>query len=156
MKKPHFPLFIDLSGKKTVVIGGGAIASRRVDTLLLFCENIEVIAPDVTEELQRLAAGGRIRWVADTYREEYLEGAFLVLAATGCPDCNEEVVRACRAKGIPVNAVHRKELCDFYFPAVAVRGSLVAALTASGMNHKMARQAREEVAKVLERLDEGV
>lgn len=154
MKKPHFPLFIDLSEKKAVVIGGGAIASRRVDTLLLFCENIEVVAPALSEGLRQLAEEGRIRWIADTYQDKYLEGAFLVLAATGCPDCNEEIVRACRAKGILVNAIHKKELCDFYFPAVAVQGSLVAALTASGMNHKKARQAREEVEKVLERLDE--
>ena len=47
MNKPYFPLFIDLSGKKAVVIGGGKVASRRVTTLLLFCENIEVVAPEV-------------------------------------------------------------------------------------------------------------
>lgn len=152
MKKPHFPLFIDLSEKKAVVIGGGKVASRRVATLLLFCENIEVVAPELSEELQALVSEGRIRWIKDNYQEKYLEGADLVLAATGCPECNEKAVEACRYREIPVNAVHKKELCDFYFPAVAVKGNLVAATTASGMDHAKARKAREEIEKVLERL----
>ncbi len=152
MNKPYFPLFIDLSGKKAVVIGGGKVASRRVTTLLLFCENIEVVAPEVSEELQELISQGKVRWTADSYREKYLEEAFLVLAATDCPECNEEVVKACGKKGIVVNAVHKKELCDFYFPAVAVKGSMAAAVTASGMDHGKARRAREEIEKVLERL----
>ena len=55
MKKPYFPLFVDISEKKMVVFGGGKIATRRVDTLLGFTENITVIAPQVTDRIKKLS-----------------------------------------------------------------------------------------------------
>ena len=62
--KPYFPMFIDLSDKNIVVVGGGNIATRRVKTLLSFTRNIRVIAPKVTMEMMELgkAGGGKSIW----------------------------------------------------------------------------------------------
>ena len=79
-----------------------------------------------------------------------LAGAFFVLAATDDAACNEQIVTDCRKLGILVNTSHRKELCDFYFPGLAVKEELVAGITASGDSHAQARDARIQVEKALE------
>ena len=150
MKKPYFPLFIDISQKSIVVVGGGRIAERRVKTLLQFAEDIQVISPKLTEELRCLAESRRIEWIQKRYMPGQLAGAFFVLAATDDAACNEQIVTDCRKLRILVNTSHRKELCDFYFPAVVVRKNVVAGITASGDSHAQARDARIQVEKALE------
>ena len=67
MDRSYFPLFVDISGKKTLVVGGGRIAWRRIKTLLSFTPDIWVVAPEATEELEALAEEGRIHWIQGTY-----------------------------------------------------------------------------------------
>ncbi|MEF2806342.1 MAG: bifunctional precorrin-2 dehydrogenase/sirohydrochlorin ferrochelatase [Massilistercora timonensis] len=156
MDRSYFPLFVDISGKKTLVVGGGRIARRRIKTLLSFTPDIWVVAPEVTEELEALAEEGRIHWIRGTYApgiHEELPQIQMALAATDDPACNEAVARECRARGILVNVAHKKELCDFFFPAVVKRGELVAGICASGVSHKKARKAREAVEQALDSLD---
>jgi len=100
MKKPYFPLFIDISQKSIVVVGGGRIAERRVKTLLQFAEDIRVISPKLTEELRCLAESRRIEWIQKRYIPGQLAGAFFVLAATDDAACNEQIVTDCRKLGI--------------------------------------------------------
>lgn len=147
-RKPYFPMFIDLSEKKVTVVGGGKIAGRRVDTLLKFTENITVVAPEAVEEIRQAARQHRLRWVKEAFEacpDSVLEGADMVLAATNDKACNERIAKLCKARGIPVNVSHKKELCDFYFPAVVVQENVVAGMTSSGLDHSQARQVRERV-----------
>lgn len=156
MDRSYFPLFVDISGKKTLVVGGGRIAWRRIKTLLSFTPDIWVVAPEVAEELEVLAEEGRIHWIQGTYVpgiHEELPQIQMALAATDDPACNEAVARECRARGILVNVAHKKELCDFFFPAVVKRGELVAGICASGASHRKARKAREAVEQALDNLD---
>lgn len=150
MKKPYFPMFIDISEKKIVVIGGGNIAGRRVGTLQKFSGQIQVVAPEICEEMQSFLKEGKIRWEKAVYSPEVIDGADIVLAATDDAACNEAIVRECRKRGILVNTAHKKELCDFYFPAIAMKEEIVAGITTSGMSHKRARQARESLECALE------
>lgn len=153
-KKPYFPMFVDISEYQITVIGAGRIAERRIETLLLFSENIRAAAPEATEKIKAYAREGRVCLEYTKYRPELIRDADLVLAATDDPDCNEQVAADCRRLGIPVNVSHKKELCDFYFPGIAVCGRLTAAVTASGRDHKKARRAREEIEKILKELEE--
>lgn len=152
MKKPYFPLFIDISQTKIVVIGGGKVAERRVRTLLEFAQYIQVISPELTEGLHHFKKNGQIEWRKEHYRAEALEGAGLVLAATGDDACNEAVVRDCKSRGIPVNTAHKKEMCDFYFPAVVVKEHVAVGITASGCSHARARAARESIEEALKKI----
>ena len=152
MNKPYFPLFIDIAQKEIVVIGGGRIAERRVKTLLSFAEHIVVAAPELTEKLYGLVKKGQIEWIQENYDSKMLEGAFIVLAATDNAACNEQIVKDCRRRGILVNTAHRKELCDFYFPAVAARENVVVGITASGQSHAKARETREKIERVLKNI----
>lgn len=153
-KKLFFPLFIDLSEKKIVVIGGGNIAQRRVETLLPFTQNILVVAPEATDKIKNLDSDHQIQWIRNTYHESILDGADIVLAATNDPFCNEAVAKDCKAKKIPVNTAHNKDLCDFYFPGISIKDPIVAGVTANGLSHKGAKKARECISRALEEFEE--
>lgn len=172
-RKTYFPMFIDISEKKIVVAGGGRIAQRRVETLLKFADDITVIAPEVTDKIRKRVDEGKVRWIKKAFCRDteesrpderkdlpdvkkstadinrLLEEADMVLAATNDTVCNERIVRMCRRRGIPVNASHKKELCDFYFPAVVVKDHVTVGITSGGLSHAQARKVREQIETVL-------
>lgn len=153
MEKRYFPMFIDLSGSRILVVGGGRIAARRIRTLLLFSpREIKIVASRVCEELMEAVRENRIILEQRTYDRNVLQDMDLVLATTDDPACNEQVAADCRELGILVNVCHKKELCDFYFPGVSVEDNLVVGVTAGGMDHRMAKKARERIEEVLKEL----
>ena len=139
--KPYFPMFVDLSDKKIVVVGGGNIATRRVKTLLSFTRNITVVAPQMTAELLELGKTGKIEALLRPVKRQDFEFAYMVIAANDWK-VNEQVYRVCKEEGIYVNVADDKEKCDFYFPGVYMENELVVGITASGMDHKKARRVR--------------
>lgn len=146
-----FPIFIDLKGKRILVIGGGRIAERRVRTLLLFADETEVIAPSFTEGLLALAAEDPgLRLVKKEYSTEDLEGAYMVLSCTDRKELNYRISSECRERGILVNNCADKRDCDFYFPGIAAKGSVVAGVSASGENHGKAAEITKKIRAVLE------
>lgn len=149
MKKPYFPLFTDISQKKILIVGAGKIAQRRIETLLEFADNIRVAAPQATDRIRRLHEEKRILWIQDSYRADLIKGADLVLAATDDPVCNEQVIEDCRMRGIPVNTSHKKELCDFYFPAIVRQGDLTIGISSGGCNHSEVKETRKKLERTL-------
>ena len=147
---PWFPLFIDLSGKKVLVVGGGRIALRRVRTLTEFTESVTVVAPRLHHELLPLEAEGKITVLRRPYESSDPEGAALVLAAAGDEAVNEAVRADCRRLGIPVNVSSDRHKSDFYFPGVARKGGYVIGVTASGEDHAGAKKLTEAVRELLE------
>ena len=147
--KRYFPLYVDLSDKNVVVVGGGTIATRRVKALLLFTRNITVIAPKMTAELGKL---GKIQIQPRPVKKSDFSMAYMVLAVTNNRELNEEIYHACKEEGIYVNVASDKDLCDFYFPGICLKDDVVVGITASGMNHKKARAVREKVQALLEEI----
>lgn len=148
-KKPCFPLFVDLSNKKAVVVGGGTVATRRVKVLLDFTEQPVVIAPEVSPALCQLEADGLIRICRKTYERDDIYDADLVLAATDDPKVNNDIYQVCKCTGIPVNVCSDKNKCDFYFPGIVRDGDTVIGITASGTDHEKAREITEKIRSVL-------
>ncbi len=144
-----FPLFFDLSGKTVLAVGGGKIAARRVKTLLPFAGRIVVTAPECTPELAALAREGKLEWRSRAFVPADLDGAAIVLCATGDADVDGEVRRLCAERGIPVNVASDRDKCDFYFPGVARRDSLVVGVTAGGKDHSLARRITEKIRELL-------
>ena len=116
--KPYFPMFIDLSDKNIVVVGGGNIATRRVKTLLSFTRNIRVIAPKVTMEMMELSKAGYVELLTRPVKRSDFAMAYMVIAATNDRKLNDEIHRICRQEGIYVNVASDREQCDFYFPGI--------------------------------------
>ena len=142
---PFFPAFVDLSGRHALVVGGGKIAARRVNTLVQFCPNVTVVAPKLHPDIDALAGAGRVAVLARPYREGDLDGADLVLACTDDADLNAGIAAACRERGIWVNAASDRTLCDFLFPGIARRGDVVVGVTAGGTDHALARRVTEDI-----------
>ena len=150
--KRFFPMFVDLSDKKIVVVGGGNIATRRIKTLLQFTRNITAVAPKTTMELHELGKAGFVNLINRPVKRSDFTMAFMVIAATNDWKLNDEIYRVCKEEGIYVNVADDKSKCDFYFPGIYMEEGLVVGITASGLDHKKARRIREEIQNALERV----
>ncbi|MBR6115493.1 MAG: bifunctional precorrin-2 dehydrogenase/sirohydrochlorin ferrochelatase [Oscillospiraceae bacterium] len=144
-----FPLFVDLSEKTVLVVGGGKIASRRTETLLPFAGHITVTAPETTQTIADLAEAGRIELRRRAFADTDIEEADIVLCATGDEAADRHVFTLCRERGVLVNLASDREKCDFYFPGIARRGSVVVGVTAGGTDHRAARETTEAIRRLL-------
>ncbi|WP_409969953.1 NAD(P)-dependent oxidoreductase [Bengtsoniella intestinalis] len=144
---PRFPLFIDLWEKPVVVVGGGAIACRRIDTLLKFGANITVIAPHWEHKMIG------VTWLARPYELGDLDGAILAVAATDNRSVNAEVGKEAKILNIPVSVADNASACSFYFPAVCMDDTVVAGLVScDGAHHSHTAKAAKAIRKTLEEL----
>ena len=148
-----FPMFVDLSGQRALVVGAGEVAARRIATLARFCRDIVVVAPSAKPEVEALVEKGGIALRRRAYAPEDLDGVDIVLACTDDAALNADIARACRCRGIPVNASSDHTLCDFFFPGVAIRDSVVVGVTAGGRDHRGARAVTERIREMLDSED---
>lgn len=144
MGSKRFPLFVDLTGRRAVVIGGGAVGLRRAAVLARFGAEVTVISPTLSGDAED------VRWIARLYAEGDLTGAFLAVAATNDPAVNEAAGREAGRLGIFFNRSDRPADCDFYFPAVCEGGGIVAGLVGDGADHKKTAQTAAKFRKILE------
>ncbi|WP_394922432.1 bifunctional precorrin-2 dehydrogenase/sirohydrochlorin ferrochelatase [uncultured Robinsoniella sp.] len=148
-KKPYFPMFVDLSEKKVVVVGAGTIAKRRIRSLIEFTNHLVVIAPEVNPELQELESSGVIDILRKNYEREDIYGADIVIAATNDHKTNDDIYSVCKCMGITVNVCSDKNKCDFYFPGIARKEQIVVGVTATGTDHRKAKDVVEKVRQIL-------
>jgi siroheme synthase-like protein len=140
-----FPLFVDLTGRSCVVLGGGAVAERKVEALLAAGAEVTVISPEVTDALGALSAAGRLVHIARGYETGDLAGFALAFAATDDGAINAAVADAGRRHGVWVNAADDPANCDFILPAVLRRGALTVAVSTGGASPALARVVRDEI-----------
>jgi len=140
-----FPMFVKLAGRKCLVVGGGPIAEGKVEGLLSCQAAVVLVAPEVTEKIARWNDEDRLTWHARQFQPSDLEGAFLVVAATGVAAVNEQVFREAEARGILCNAVDEPERCHFYYPAIVRRGPLQIAISTGGLSPALASRLRAEL-----------
>ena len=145
MDRPYFPMFINLTDKKILVVGGGAIALRRIRTLLKFGADIHVIAPELCKELAQLEKEGRITAEHREYRAGNLDGEQIVLAATDDHEVNRKIWEECRAAGVLVNVADDKSLCDFYFPSVVITEEAVIGINSGGADPSVTKKIRRKI-----------
>ncbi len=138
----YYPVFLNLSGKRAVVVGGGKVAQRKVVALLASGAKVTVISPTLTRELQKALAKGSILHVHRLYRRNDLKGAFLVVAATDSPETNRRVSKDAPAL---VNVVDVPAECNFIAPSVVRRGQLLIAISTGGASPAFSRALRKEL-----------
>jgi precorrin-2 dehydrogenase/sirohydrochlorin ferrochelatase len=143
-----YPLFLDLRGRKVLVVGGGTVAQRKVETFLEFGGSVFVAARELTAALKKHVEEGRIRFAGEEFREDDLRDAWLVVAATDNPDLNRRVSECARHRGILVNAVDQPSDCTFIVPSVLRRGDLVIAVSTSGKSPALAKRVREQLEQI--------
>jgi precorrin-2 dehydrogenase/sirohydrochlorin ferrochelatase len=137
-----YPLFLELQGRRVLVVGGGIIAERKVESVLAAGASVTVVAPDITEALRKLAESSAIHLQQRKFTVGDLEGVTLVISATNDSVAQEAIVSAARARGILINTVDQPELCDFIVPAIVRKGHVVLALSTSGRSPALAAALR--------------
>jgi precorrin-2 dehydrogenase / sirohydrochlorin ferrochelatase len=139
-----YPIFLDLSGRRCVVVGGGKVAGRKARKLLQARARVVVISPDIETELESVAVEVHRR----PYREGDLEGAYLAFAATDSREVNAAVAREGRERDIPVNVADRPSDGDFALPSTLRRGGLQVAVSTGGASPNLARRIKDELERV--------
>jgi precorrin-2 dehydrogenase/sirohydrochlorin ferrochelatase len=140
-----FPLMVKLEGRRCVVVGAGKIAASKAAGLLAHGARVVVISPVAVPTIQRQARAGLLIWRQRRFSPKDVNRAFLVIAATDSVITNEAVFRACRARRVLCNAVDDPERCDFFYPAVVRRGSLLIAISTNGRSPALAARLRREL-----------
>jgi precorrin-2 dehydrogenase / sirohydrochlorin ferrochelatase len=145
-----FPMFLKLADRPCVVVGAGNVAASKIPALLDAGARVTMIAPRAIVDLERLAAKGKIHWIARAFQPGDLAGIFLVIAATSDSPVNRAVFLEAQRLGILCNAVDDPPHCDFYFPAIVRRGDLQIAISTSGQSPALAQRLRRELAEALD------
>lgn len=143
----YFPVFLDLKGKRCVVVGGGRVGERKVRCLLKAGALVKVIGPELTPTLFRLKKKTKLTHISRSYRRGDLGGAFLVIAATDDRMTNERVFRQALEKRVPVNVVDDPAHSSFIVPSIVEKKDLVVAISTSGRSPAMARLVRQKLEK---------
>ena len=149
MSAPDYPLTLDVTDRRTLVVGGGPVAARRAAGLLAAGARVDVVAPYVCEELRDLVEAGRVEWAARDYEADDLAGAWLVHTATGDRATDDLVAAHAGAERVWCVRADDAALSAAWTPAVARSGSVTVAVTAGG-DPRRARSLREAIALALD------
>lgn len=138
----YYPIFLKVSGKRCVVIGGGPVAFRKARSLLEHGASVDVISPELCPELAELAAEGQVRVFWRNYEAGDLRGAFVAIAATDDSEVNNDLLKEARDQKTLVNVVDDADNCDFIVPSLLHRGDVTIAVSTSGRSPALARKIR--------------
>ena len=142
----YMPIFVEAAGRKCVVIGGGEVAARKIESLVEAEAIVTVISPHLVDSLARLVERGAITHRERTYRRGDLNGCMLAYAAIGDDSAtNHEIAEEARELGILLNVADVPELCTFIAPAVVRQGALQIAVSTSGASPAMAAKIRRKL-----------
>ena len=145
----YLPVFLRLQHQTAVVVGGGAVALRKVSALRKAGARVSVIAPALHPQLAAQAARGELHHIAAAFAPAHLGGAVAVIAATDDAAVNRAVSEAAQAHHIPVNVVDEPELSTFIFPAIIDRAPILVAVSSAGHAPVLARRVRAQIEALL-------
>lgn len=138
----YYPAFINLRGKKCVVIGGGKVAERKVLSLIRCGAKVKVISPVITNALEKYKDKRKIEHIKRKYKKGDLKDAFLVIAATSDREINKKISDEADCL---VNVVDMPEMANFIVPSVVNRGMMTIAISTSGASPAVAKAVRKEL-----------
>jgi len=142
----YYQIFVDLTDREVLVVGGGSVACRKIDTLLEYGAFVNVVSRKMADTLKDYIDTDRVKFLGKEFREDHLSGMFLVIAATDNSDLNQQISIAAEKRGMLVNAVDQPADCNFIVPSVVKKGDLVVAVSTSGKSPALAKKIRKELA----------
>jgi uroporphyrin-III C-methyltransferase/precorrin-2 dehydrogenase/sirohydrochlorin ferrochelatase len=145
----YFPVFLDANYIAAMVIGGGEVASRKIELLLKSTHNITIMSKDVCASVERLINLHQLTWLKHNYQSGHLSQISLVIAATDDTLINKAIAEESRALNILTNVVDQPTLCTYITPAIIDRSPMIIALSSSGSAPILIRMLREQIEKTL-------
>lgn len=144
--KVFYPMFVDVEGRRALVVGGGPVATEKVEKLIDHGAAVRLVSPEVTDGLQALIDAGRIH---EHHRRPYepsdLEGVFMVIAATNLDAVNRMVWQDSEARNLLCNVVDVPPMCNFIVPSIVRRGELALAVSTGGASPVVAKHIRRQL-----------
>jgi precorrin-2 dehydrogenase/sirohydrochlorin ferrochelatase len=141
----YYPVFIDIKTRKCLVVGGGAVGTRKALSLVECGASVTVVSPEATDALKTLAQQGVITLKTRTYRPADMDGMFLVFGATNNDALNRQINQDAEKLNTLCNIADRPEVCNFILPATVKRDDLVIAISTSGKSPALAKKLRKQL-----------
>jgi precorrin-2 dehydrogenase/sirohydrochlorin ferrochelatase len=141
----YYPIHLDIKNRNCLIVGGGAVGTRKVNTLMECGARVVVVSPDPTPQLDRLASEGSVTLKKRAYRSEDLAGMFLVIGATDDESLNRQISEDAERAHILCNIADRPEVCNFILPSIVRRGDLVITISTSGKSPALAKHLRQKL-----------
>jgi uroporphyrin-III C-methyltransferase/precorrin-2 dehydrogenase/sirohydrochlorin ferrochelatase len=135
----YLPIFLDVKGKKCLVVGGGEVSFRKTTFLLQAGALVTIVSPDLASSFANLAG---ITHIAERFKASHLDGHLLVIAATNDESANASVSKEAKLRNMPVNVVDNPALCSFIVPAILDRSPIVVAFSSGGASPVLIRMLR--------------
>ncbi|HAM2152550.1 TPA: bifunctional precorrin-2 dehydrogenase/sirohydrochlorin ferrochelatase [Listeria monocytogenes] len=143
-----YPIMLDITGKKVVIIGGGKVALRKITGLLDAGADILVVGLKILPEIKAMD----VRVVEEAYRPEHLKAAFMIFICTDNPEINQCVLRD-REAGQLVNDTTDQENSDFFNMATVTKNELIVGISTGGGNPSYAKKVKREVSQLVANLE---
>ena len=143
------PLSLKLTGQPCLVVGGGAVAGRKIELLTAAGATVSVVAREASTDVRQYCQAHGVRLRERAFREADVAGCRLVVAATNDATVNQAIRDACEREGVLVNVVDDGERSSVLFPAIVDRGSVTVAIATGGASPTLARRLRERIESVL-------
>lgn len=140
-----YPINLNISNRRCLVVGGGAVAARKIEALLFSEALVRVVSPEVCRKISAFAKSGQIEWVRREYRDSDLEGVFLVFAVTNQPIVQDQITMQAKKSGVLLNSADRPDQCDFQVPAKIRRGDLLIAVSTGGASPALSTQIKHRL-----------
>ena len=140
-----YPINVNIADRLCLVVGGGAVAVRKIESLLQSRARIRVVSPEARGKISALAAVGAIEWLRREYRGGDLEGVFLVFAATSQPAVQQQIAEQAKKAGVLLNSADSPDQCDFQVPAKIRRGDLLIAVSTGGASPALSAQIKHRL-----------
>ena len=141
----YYPIFLKAENLPCLVVGGGEVGARKVQTLLDYGASVALVSPEVVKWLAEKIQEGVVELVGTHYEEKQLEGRSLVIAATDDLELNSQIARDAEKRGLLCNVVDYPQEGNFILPALIQRGALTLAISTSGKSPAFARKIREDL-----------
>ena len=145
----HFPIFMDMQGRRALVVGGTKAAAQKANLLLRAGARVLVVDPRPKWKMPALIDNPLIEFVQRDIREQDLDDVHLVIAASANETQNLIVSNRAQARGLPVNVVDRPDLCSFIMPAIVDRSPMIVAISSGGASPILARLIRAKIEALL-------
>ncbi len=150
-----FPIMIDLKDKEITILGGGRVCYRKCKKLLEFGARVKIVSPEIVDEFEelKLIYKDSLNFVYDLYKEEYIVGSFLVIAATSSKEINKEIVKRSKDLNILVNSADGREDSDFITTSIINNDNLTISICTGGRFPALSKKIRKDMEEKYSRYD---
>ena len=152
----YLPINIDVKDKCCTVIGGGAVALRKVKYLLDAGARVKLVSPEVTAGFEDLISDGSVSLIKRKYQYGDIEGSFIAFIAAGSSSEQGEAIKEAGRLNVPVNVADEPSECTFTFPSILERGDLIITISTGGKCPALSRQLRIQLEQIIDNGYEGL